>query len=173
MTTTHRSPLTARRVRLALAGTATTLGALALVASPASAQPSDTTRIPAAGAPVTCDHVGTLTGASGYLQESESTHVDRQGRAHVLFTISAHHVVLTGDDGTSYRLVGGGFDAVLYRTSDVTGDIQHEAEAFVFDVLVPRGRVGVVRFWLHSGSDGSDQIPRVRDSSTCQLPDMS
>ncbi len=148
----------------------TTLGILALVAPTASARPPDTTRVPAAGAPVTCDRVGTLTGSSGYLEESESTRIDRQGRAHVLFTIGAHHVVLTGDDGVRYHLVGGGFDAVLYRTSDVTGDIQHEDEAFLFDVVGPHGRVGVVRFWLHTGPD---QIPRAHDSSTCQLPNLS
>ena len=157
MTTTHRLPRTARRVRLALAGTVTTLGALALFAPPASAEPPGTTQIPAAGAPV-------------YLVESESTHIDRQGRAHVLFTIGARSVVLTGDDGARYRLVGAGFDAVLYQTGDVTGDIQHEDEAFVFDVVGPHGRVGVVRFWLHTGPD---QIPHVHDSSTCQLPNMS
>lgn len=170
MTTTHRLPRTARRVRLALAGTVTTLGALALFAPPASAEPPGTTQIPAAGAPVTCDRVGTLTGSSGYLTESESTHIDRKGRAYVLFTIGARGVVLTGDDGARYRLVGAGFDAVLYQTGDVTGDIQYEDEAFVFDVVGPHGRVGVVRFWLHTGPD---QIPHVHESSTCQLPNMS
>lgn len=170
MTTTHRLLRTARHARLALASTATTLGVLALLAAPASAQPAGTTQIPTAGATFICDHVGTLTGISGYLEESESTHLDGQGRAHVLFTIGARKVVLTGADDSRYRLVGGGFDAVLYRTSDVTGAIQNEREAFLFDVVGPHGRAGTVRFWLRTGPD---QIPHVHDSSTCQLPDLS
>jgi hypothetical protein len=161
-----------RRHRL-LAGTTVTLGLLAAASLPAWACPPNadsSIQIPARGAPVTCDGTGMLTGSGGYLVQSETTRIDQRGRAHVLFTISAHHVSLTSGGVAGYRLRGGGFDRVIYRTSDISGDIVREDEAFRFDVIGPGGVVGVVRFRLHTGPNGT---PLVHDTSTCQLPNMS
>lgn len=148
------------------------VGALAVAvvtAGPASAA-TPTQAIPAVGDVVTCDDVGTLTATGGYLRQRETTTIDGRGRAHVLFTISTDHVDLVGADGTRYRLIGAGFDHVLYPGSAVTGDVLHENEQFHFNVITGGDVVGVVRFRLHTGAD---QIPHVRDASTCQLPNMS
>ncbi len=169
--TTHRVPIPPRGIGLAVAGAGVTLGMLTVTGAPASAAGSKaTTHVPAAGAPVTCQSVGTLTGLSGYLSQRESTRLDRLGRAHVLFTIAAHRVVLTGKNGARYRLIGAGYDAVLYRTSNVAGAIEREDEAFTFNVVGRHAVVGVVRFRLHVRAN---QTPQVHDASTCQLPNMS
>ena len=126
--------------------------------------------VPAVGAIVTCDSVGALTGTSGYLRQRETTAVDGRGRAHVLFAIATDRVRLVGADGTRYRLIGAGFDSVVYPGSTVTGDVLHEDEHFNFDVSTSGHVVGVVRFRLHTGAD---RTPHVHDASTCQLPNMS
>lgn len=153
----------------AVATAAGVLTLTALTAYPASAA-APSSSVPAAGDVVTCDDVGTLTATDGYLRQRETTAIDGRGRAHVLFTISADHVRLVGTDGTRYRLIGAGFDQVLYPGSAITGDVLHENEQFHFNITTGNDVVGVVRFRLHTGAD---QIPHVRDASTCQLPNMS
>ena len=170
--TSHRTTrirTTARRAVATTAGALAVAAVAAVAASPASAA-APTQAVPAAGAIVTCDSVGALTGTSGYLRQRETTTVDGRGRAHVLFTISTDRVELAGTDGTRYRLIGAGFDRVVYPGSVVTGDVLREDERFHFDVSTGSHVVGVVRFRLHTGAD---QTPHVRDISTCQLPDMS
>jgi hypothetical protein len=170
--TRHRPTRIRTTARRAIATTASALAVTAVAAvtaNPASAAAS-TQAVPAAGAVVTCDGVGALTGTSGYLRQRETTTVDGRGRAHVLFTIATDRVELAGADGTRYRLTGAGFDHVLYPGGAVTGDILREHEQFHFDVTTGDHIVGVVRFRLHTGTD---QIPHVRDASTCQLPNLS
>ncbi|MGN6686727.1 MAG: hypothetical protein ACTHK1_04235 [Actinomycetales bacterium] len=163
--TTHRAHFRFRRARLALGSAA---GVALLAATPAAHADPGAVRISAAGAPVSCDL--SLTGASGYLQQRETSRLDGQGRAHVLFTITAHNVVLVDGEGREYRLVGSGHDVVRYATSDLRGDITGEQESFDFTVVGERGPVGVVRLHLRLGADG---VPRVTDDSTCTLPNMS
>ncbi|MGN6600041.1 MAG: hypothetical protein ACTHMW_12290 [Actinomycetes bacterium] len=160
--TTHRAHFRFRRARLALGSAA---GVALLAATPAAHADTGAVRISAAGAPVSCGSLS-LWGASGYLQQQETSRLDGQGRAHVLFTITAHNVVLVDDDGGEYRLVGSGHDVVRYATSDLSGDITGEQESFNFTVVGERGPVGVVRL-------GADGVPRLTGNSTCQLPNMS
>lgn len=165
--TRHQSvPRTASRVIVAAAGA---LALTAAVTTSASAA-TPTESVPAAGDVVTCQSVGALTGTSGYLRQQERTIIDGRGRAHVLFTIAADRVQLVGPDGRSYRLVGGGYDYVVYPGRAVTGDVVREAEQFHFDVIADHHVVGVVRFRLRTRSD---QVPHIHDASTCQLPNMS
>lgn len=126
--------------------------------------------MPAAGATVTCQGLGKLTATGGHLVRHEPTWHDGRARAHTLFTIVARGVRLTDGHGTRYRLLGGGYDAVVYRGRDITGTVSSESEVFTFDVTGPNGVVGVVRFRLHSRSGSS---PRIHDASTCKLPHMS
>jgi hypothetical protein len=167
--TTYRSTRIHTTTRRAVATTAGVLAVAAVAASPASAA-APAQAVPAAGAIVTCDSVGALTGTSGYLRQRETTTVDSRGRAHVLFTIATDRVRLAGADGNRYRLIGAGFDRVVYPSSAVTGDVLREDEHFNFDVSTGGHIVGVVRFRLHTAAD---QTPHVHDASTCQLPNMS
>lgn len=148
------------------AAAVTTLLAAGVPAS--AATPAD--RIPALGAVVTCDGLDPLTGTGGYLLQHERTTFDHRGRAHVRFTIAARHVTLTDPAGRTYRLVGAGYDHVVYPARAVTGPVARENERFVFNVTTGHHVVGVVRFHLHSGPD---QLPSIHDRSTCQLPNMS
>lgn len=171
-TPTHRRN-GVRVAALTAAGTSAML--LALAAPAAAAQPDRPSAppaqdVPAAGASVPCRTVGTLTGTSGVLRQQETSYVDRSGRTHVLFTIAARSVRLIGTGGSTYRLIGGGFDYVVYPGRTITGRVDSEKELFRFDVVGPQGVAGVVRFSLHTGAD---QIPHVHDTSTCQLPGMA
>lgn len=166
---TYRTTRIRNTARRAVATTAGALAVALVTVNPASAA-APPEADPAAGAVVTCDTVGALTATSGYLRQRETTTFDRHGRAHVLFTIATDHVKLASADGTRYRLIGAGFDRVVYPGSAVTGDVLHENEQFLFNVTTGGHTVGVVRFRLHTGAD---QLPHVRDASTCQLPNMS
>jgi len=161
--TIHRS---ARTAVITAAGALTLMSAWALPAS--AGTPHDV--VPAVGAVVTCQGVGDLIGSSGYLRQRETTTVDGRGRAHVLFTITTQAVVLAGADGSLYRLVGVGYDHVVYPGAAVSGNVVSEDERFLFDVIGADHVVGVVRFRLRTRDD---QIPQITDSSTCQLPNMS
>lgn len=163
--TTHLA-IPSKRLLATAGATLAVLGGSAAAAS--AATPDED--VPAAGATVICDATGALTGTSGYLRQREQTWLDVRGRAHVLFTIHARQVELGAADGTRYRLLGNGYDRVTYPGSNVTGDVQSEDEAFDFTVVGPGGIAGVVRFRLHISAS---QPPRVHDTSTCQLPNMS
>ena len=161
---TSRSRSLPRQVIVSSSTAALLVGAAAL---PASADP---TAQPIAGDVVTCTIAGAavpLVGTSGHMLTEETTHVDAQGHARSLFTIRAHDARLAGPDGTRYRLIGGGFDRVLYPTEINTGEVLRERILFHFDVIGPAGRVGVVRFSLHAEAG---EPPAVTDTSTCQLP---
>ncbi len=167
----HPSSTNRRPTRVAIttvAGALTLTTAAAAVAAPASASPAEL--VPAVSGVVTCQGLGPLLGAGGYLRQQESTTVDGVGRAHVRFSITADDVTLVGADGSRYRLVGAGYDHVVYPGRDITGNAVSEEEGFQFDVIGADGVVGIVRFRLRIRNGES---PHIDDTSTCQLPDMS
>lgn len=166
---THRPAPHRSNTRRAVAAT---VGALVLTgtafAETAAASPLH--RVPAKGAVVTCQDVGRLTGTGGYLRQRETHTVGRNGHTHVLFTIATDHVRLVASGGITYRLVGAGYDDVVYPGKAVAGHVLREVEDFQFTVAHRNHVVGAVRFHLRTGAD---QTTHVHDSSTCRLPHMS
>jgi hypothetical protein len=165
----RRVPTATRKpIRRTSSAVATAALLVATTALPSAAEP---VAHPIAGDIVTCT-IGKsrvpLLGKSGRLIKEEITRVDQQGRAHTVFTIKTRHARLTGPRGTVYRLKGGGFDRVLYPTEVNTGDALREHIAYHFDVIGPRGRIGVVRFRMRVTDGGP---PAITDTSTCRLPE--
>ena len=166
---THRTPTS---IKLSLTALALTASSLAVFTSstPSSAATRPTTSISAAAAIVTCDGVGKLTGTGGHLVSASPPGTTGTAGRTCCSRSSPDQVRLTDDHGTHYRLVGGGYDSVVYPGSDVTGQVSAEDEAFTFDVTGPDGVVGVVRFRLDIRHGHS---PQVHDASTCKLPHLT
>jgi len=168
MTTTRTAALgrPTRRAAVTIVGGLIITGAV--LAPPAAAAPAE--HVPAKGAPVSCEGVGKLVGTSGYLEQRETRTVDRHGRSHVLFTVATDRVRLADRNGRSYRLIGAGYDSVVYPGRAVTGPVLREDEEFRFVVAHRRQIVGAIRFRLHTSRDGTTSV---HDASTCRLPHMS